>query len=52
MKFTYIKNQYPTEEIYHLLLQPYGTDGFEEGLVISETTEDKSQYSEFYWWTK
>lgn len=28
------------------------TDGFEEGLVISETTEDKSQYSEFYWWTK
>lgn len=48
VKLTYIKDQFRTEEICHLLLPPYRTDGFEEGVVISETSEYKSQYSEFY----
>jgi len=52
MKLTYIKDQYPTEEICHLMPSLYETDGFAEGVVISNTSEYKSQHSKFYRFTK
>lgn len=47
IKLTYIKDQCPTEEICHLLLPPYGTDGFEEGVVVSETSDIRSNIQNF-----